>query len=165
MDDITDVVAHLGDSVKQLFGLVGIAGNRFTTNMKASFTEMSLHHWLRVVIIVGAYLLARPYIIKLGARHQTKLLEKQDAEDQATREAEGKISPNQLRGDIGIPDEDSDEDGQQPEATAASTAADWGKKARKRQRVMLRKILDAEEERLRELQEDEEDKDIEQYLT
>jgi flagellar biosynthesis/type III secretory pathway M-ring protein FliF/YscJ len=169
MSEIADLVAHLGDRVQQLFGIFGIGATRLKTNLTASFTEMSLQHWIRVVMIVGTYLLLRPYIIKFGARHQEKLLEKQDKEDKAQREADGKISPNQLRGEIGIPDEDedSDDDDNKPdaEATAASTAADWGKKARKRQRVMLRKILDAEEERLRELQEDEEDKDIEQYLT
>ncbi|KAG4222284.1 hypothetical protein PC116_g29241, partial [Phytophthora cactorum] len=90
------------------------------------------------------------------AKHQEKQLEKQFAEEEA-RQAQ--ISPNQLRGEIGIP-EDSDEEEEQAE----TTAADWGKKARKRQRNMIKKLLDAEEKRLQELQEDEEDKDIEQYL-
>lgn len=74
-------------------------------------------------------------------------------------EEQAQISPNQLRGQaVEIPD-DSDDDEQ-----AESTATDWGKKARKRQRNMIKKMLDAEEKRLQELQEDEEDKDIEQYL-
>ncbi|KAI1847232.1 hypothetical protein JX265_013357 [Neoarthrinium moseri] len=161
MSELQDLVAHLGESVQQLAGLVGMAGQRFTTNLTASFTTMTLKHWIRLVMIVGTYLLVRPYIIKLGAKHQEKQFEKAHAEEE---EAQAKISPNQLRGQVDVPD-DSDDELPEPEATAASTAADWGKKARKRQRNMIKKLIDAEEKRLQELQEDEEDKDIEQYLT
>ncbi|KAI0011170.1 DUF1531-domain-containing protein [Xylariaceae sp. FL0662B] len=152
MSELVDLVAHLFDSISQLFTLVK---DRFSNNLSESFTQMTPKQWIRLVIIVGAYCLLRPYIIKLGAKHQEKQLEKQFAE--ADKKAE--ISPNQLRGQIGIP-EDSDDEDEQPE----TTAADWGKKARKRQRNMIKKLLDAEEKRLQELQEDEEDKDIEQYL-
>ncbi|KAK6951928.1 hypothetical protein Daesc_006453 [Daldinia eschscholtzii] len=153
MSELVDLVAHLFDSISQLFTLVK---DRFSTNVTESFTSMTPKQWIRLVIIVGAYALLRPYIIKYGAKHQEKQLEKQFAEEEA-RQAQ--ISPNQLRGEIGIP-EDSDEEEEQAE----TTAADWGKKARKRQRNMIKKLLDAEEKRLQELQEDEEDKDIEQYL-
>jgi hypothetical protein len=158
MSELSDLVAHLGDSIQQLFGLVGVAGERFTTNLTASFSTMTLKHWIRLVMIVGTYLLVRPYLVKLGAKHQEKQFEKAHQEDEAA------ISPNQLRGQVEIP-EDSDEEDQELDATAATTSSDWGKKARKRQRVMLKKLIDAEEKRLQELQEDEEDKDIEQYLT
>ncbi|KAI1805436.1 DUF1531-domain-containing protein [Daldinia bambusicola] len=152
MSELVDLVAHLFDTVSQLFTLVK---DRFNNNIAESFTSMTPKQWIRLVIIVGAYALLRPYIIKYGAKHQEKQLEKQFAEEEA-RQAE--ISPNQLRGEIGIP-EDSDDEEQ-----AETTASDWGKKARKRQRNMIKKLLDAEEKRLQELQEDEEDKDIEQYL-
>lgn len=118
---------------------------------------MTPKQWIRLVIIVGAYALLRPYIIKMGAKHQEKQLEKQFKEEE---ERQAQISPNQIRGEIGIPDESDDDDDEQGE----TTASDWGKKARKRQRNVLKKMLDAEEKRLQELQEDEEDKDIEQYL-
>lgn len=117
---------------------------------------MTPKQWIRLVIIVGAYALLRPYIIKMGAKHQEKQLEKQFKEEE---ERQAQISPNQIRGEIGIPDESDDDDEQ-----GETTASDWGKKARKRQRNVLKKMLDAEEKRLQELQEDEEDKDIEQYL-
>ncbi|KAI1462333.1 DUF1531-domain-containing protein [Annulohypoxylon moriforme] len=152
MSELVDLVAHLFDSVNQLFTLVR---ERFSHNVTESFTQMTAKEWIRLVIIVGAYALLRPYIIKMGAKHQEKQLEKQFKEEE---ERQAQISPNQLRGEIGIP-EDSDDDEQ-----AETTASDWGKKARKRQRNMIKKLLDAEEKRLQELQEDEEDKDIEQYL-
>ncbi|KAI0129941.1 trafficking PGA2 [Xylariales sp. AK1849] len=158
MSEIQDLFAHLWDTVGQLFGIVGIAGERFATNLTTSFTSMSLKHWIRVIMVVGAYLLARPYIIKLAGKQQEKQFEKERQEDEANA---AKISPNQLRGEMDLPgDSDSDDEN----ATASTTASDWGKKARKRQRVMLKKLIDAEEKRLQDLQEDEEDKDIAQYL-
>ncbi|CRK18726.1 hypothetical protein BN1708_003104 [Verticillium longisporum] len=69
------------------------------------------------------------------------------------------ISPNSLRGQVDIP-EDSDDEG----VESAATGADWGKKARRRQREVLKMMMDAEEERLAQEQEDEEDKDIEEFL-
>ncbi|KAF3064066.1 hypothetical protein GL218_02521 [Daldinia childiae] len=154
MSELIDLVTHLFESISELYTLVR---DRFSNNISESFTSMTAKEWIRLVIIVGAYALLRPYIIKLGAKHQEKQLEKQFAEEDA-KQAE--ISPNQLRGEVGIP-EDSDDDN---EEQAETTASDWGKKARKRQRNMIKKLLDAEEKRLQELQEDEEDKDIEQYL-
>ncbi|KAI1655663.1 DUF1531-domain-containing protein [Daldinia decipiens] len=153
MSELIDLVAHLFDSTSELYTLVR---DRFANNVSESFTSMTAKEWIRLVIIVGAYALLRPYIIKYGAKHQEKQLEKQFAEEDAEQ---AEISPNQLRGEAGIP-EDSDDEGEQ----AKTTASDWGKKARKRQRNMIKKLLDAEEKRLQELQEDEEDKDIEQYL-
>lgn len=135
-----------------LVGLLSTAGQRFTTNIKGTFDGMSAEKWIRVVIIVGAYMLLRPYIIKLGEKSQMKSHEK--AEEQPLAD----VTPNQLRGQVDIPEDSDDE----PEG--GSTAADWGKKARRRQRNVIKKILDAEERRLREEQEDEEDKDIEEFL-
>ncbi|KAI0881024.1 DUF1531-domain-containing protein [Annulohypoxylon maeteangense] len=153
MSELVDLVAHLFDSVNQLFNLVR---ERFSHNVSESFTSMTPKQWIRLVIIVGAYALLRPYIIKMGAKFQEKQMEKQFKEEE---ERQAEISPNQLRGEIGLPEDSDDEDEQ-----AETTASDWGKKARKRQRNMIKKLLDAEEKRLQELQEDEEDKDIEQYL-
>ncbi|KAI1341998.1 DUF1531-domain-containing protein [Xylariaceae sp. FL0016] len=151
MSELVDLVTHLGDSVGKLVNLVK---DRFTNNLGQSFSQMTAHQWIRLVIIVGAYALLRPYLMKLGAKVQERQLEKIGEENVA------EISPNQLRGQIADIPEDSDEDEEQAE----TTASDWGKKARKRQRKMIKNMLDAEEKRLAELQEDEEDKDIEQYL-
>lgn len=135
-------------------------------NVKAGFTNMTLEKWIRLIIAVGAYALLRPYIIKLGAKQQMKAHERQEAEDAAAA-ATAAISANQLRGQIDIPEDSDDEDVVAAGATegkAAVTATEWGKKARRRQRDVIKKLLDAEEERLRQLHEDEEDKDIEEFM-
>ncbi|KAM7204372.1 Protein trafficking Pga2 [Rhypophila sp. PSN 637] len=136
--------------------LVKIVGGRLQNNVRSGFAEMTAQQWIRLVIIVGAYMLLRPYLIKLGARSQMQSHEAAEAEN----EAKAKITPNQLRGQIDIP-EDSDDEG---EEAADATGADWGKKARRRQRDMIKKLLEAEERRLQESKEEEEDKDIEEYL-
>lgn len=162
MAELQDLFEHLFDSVSKLGELVY---TRTSTNLDATFKNMTPKQWIRLVIIVGAYCLLRPYILKMAGKHQEKQLEKAQQQDEA---AKAEISPNQLRGQIDIPeDSDDDEDGAAEGAggeKAQASASDWGKKARKRQRHMIKKLLDAEEKRLRDLQEDEEDKDIEQYL-
>ncbi|KAK0635349.1 protein trafficking Pga2 [Bombardia bombarda] len=132
--------------------------NQITTNLSQTFTNMTLEKWIRVVIIVGAYCLLRPYIIQLGAKSQMKSHEKEAAESEAAYQA--KISANELRG-IKLPGVDSDDE---DEDESAATGADWGKKARRRQRTMIKKLLEAEEARLQETKEEEEDKDIEEFL-
>ncbi|KAM7198090.1 Protein trafficking Pga2 [Naviculisporaceae sp. PSN 640] len=136
---------------------IKLLGKRFQNNVQSGFNEMTAQQWIRLVIIVGAYMLLRPYLIKLGARSQMAAHEAAEQETQAKAE----ISPNQLRGQIDIP-EDSDDEGEA--ATGEATGPDWGKNARKRQRTMIKKLLEAEERRLQESREEEEDKDIEEFL-
>lgn len=158
MDEVQGLFEHLFDSVSQL---ADILYTRTTTNVGSSFKQMSPQQWIRLVAIVGAYCLLRPYVMKMASKHQERQLEKAEEADKAAAAAAAEISPNQLRGQVGIPEDSEDED--EAEQSQA-TAADWGKKARRRQRHVIKKLLDAEEERLRKLQEDDEDKDIEQYL-
>lgn len=150
-----------------ILSLAGVGYDRFTTNMRKTFDGMSPEKWIRLVIVVGTYCLLRPYIMKLGSKVQMAQHEKEAAISLAEDEAQAKMSPNELRGYKEIPDDDSDDDdadtAQVPRAQTTST--EWGKKARKRQRNTIKKILAAEEQRLQDLQDDEEDKDIEQYLT
>ena len=104
-------------------------------------------------------MLLRPYVIKLGARSQMKAHERAEADAEELAKAE--ISPNELRGHVDLP-EDSDDEIEEIQAEA--TGPDWGKKARRRQRNMIKKLLEAEERRLEESKEEEEDKDIEEFL-
>ncbi|KAI0911147.1 protein trafficking Pga2 [Ustulina deusta] len=151
LDELAGLIVHLGESV---WGLVTLIAERMSTNVSSSVTNMTLQQWIRLVAIVGAYALLRPYVIKLGAKHQEKQFEK-------AQQDVAEISPNQLRGELGIPEEsDDDDDNERGEATAA----DWGKKARKRQRNMIKQLLDAEENRLQETLDEQEDKDIEEFL-
>lgn len=151
--------------MESLRGLIALAGDRFSTNVQSGFTNMTAEKWIRLIIVAGAYALLRPYIIKLGAKQQMKAHER-EAELDAAEAA--KISPNQLRGHVDIPEDSDDEDllpgHKKKEVTAAVTATEWGKKARRRQRDVIKKLLDAEEERLRLEFEDEEDKDIEEFM-
>ncbi|KAM0335690.1 hypothetical protein ACHAQA_000740 [Verticillium albo-atrum] len=127
--------------------------NRSAANIRTTFTELTYDKFIRLVIIVGAYALLRPYMLKLSGRSQ--MAQHVEAND----EAKAEISPNSLRGQVDIP-EDSDDEGDE----AAATGADWGKKARRRQREVLKMMMDAEEAKLAQEQEDEEDKDIEEFL-
>ncbi|OIW29986.1 DUF1531-domain-containing protein [Coniochaeta ligniaria NRRL 30616] len=146
--------------------IIAIGADRVKNNVRSGLTSMTPEKWIRLIIVVGAYALLRPYIIKLGAKQQMKALEHEHDQDAAAAAA-AEISPNQLRGQIDIPENSDDEDalpGDKTETTAAVTATEWGKKARRRQRDVIKKLLDAEEERLRLEHEDEEDKDIEEFL-
>lgn len=143
--------------------VLGIAYDRLTTNLRASFDGMSPEKWIRVVIIVGTYMLLRPYLLKLGGKAQMKQHEKEAQEAEEAAKEKAKMTPNELRGHkVEIP-EDSDDEEQ--EGAAQTSSADWGKKARRRQRTMVKKILEAEEKRLQDLQDDDEDKDIAEFLT
>ena len=88
--------------------------------------------------------------------------EKEAARAEAEHQAKAQMSPNELRGKVDIPDHTDDED--ETETAAQSTGPSWGQKARRRQRETIKKLLEVEEERLQENQDELEDKDIEEYL-
>ncbi len=159
-----------------LANLASVVFTRFTTNVQSTFANLTPEKFIRLVIIAGTCtppspapphinhptnpptpdMLLRPYIIKLGARSQMQSHEQESFESEQA--AKAAISPNELRGRVQIPEDSDDED------EGESTAADWGKKARRRQRDMIKKLLEAEEKRLQESREEEEDKDIEEFL-
>jgi hypothetical protein len=127
--------------------------NNFVRNTSASFDRMQLKDYIRLVTIVGGYLILRPYLLKLGEKVQEKQLAK-NAEESA------EIHPNELRGKVEIPGvDDSDEEDDE------SKPGDWGRSARVRQRKFIRDAMEQAEQKLQQEQEDEEDKDIEEFLT
>ncbi|CAN8095513.1 unnamed protein product [Discula destructiva] len=153
-----------------IVNLAGIGYDRLTTNLRKSFDGMSAEKWIRIVIVVGAYCLLRPYLMKMGSKVQMKQYEKEAADTKAAEEEQAKMSPNELRGYKEIPEDSDDDDdqggsGPAPGQAGQSTSTEWGKKARKRQRNTIKKILAAEEKRLQDLQDDDDDKDIEEFLT
>ncbi|MCJ1375656.1 hypothetical protein MMC20_006893 [Loxospora ochrophaea] len=126
-------------------------------NLGQSLDRLALKDYIRLTAIVGAYCLLRPYLLKLGARFQAKDHERDVDPDELSSAAA--MSPNTLRGQVTVP-----EDSESEEDMAVGTGANWGKKARRRQRQMVRKIVEAEEKlRAEEAQEDS-DKDIEEFL-
>jgi len=134
--------------------------NNFTRNAVALWSDTTAKQWIRVIVIVGGYLLLRPYLEKLAAKMQGLQHEKELDPEEMSR---AKMSPNQLRGAKGLPSDlkDSESEG---EADAEGTGANWGKKARKRQRQQVKRVLEADERRRLEAQGEEDDKDIMEYL-
>ncbi|KAI9828108.1 MAG: hypothetical protein M1832_003635 [Thelocarpon impressellum] len=133
---------------------------RLTTNLSSSVASLSAQDVIRIIIIGGGYCLLRPYLIKLGGRFQARDHEREvDASELSSGAA---VSPNSLRGRVGVPGEDEDDGDEEEEAEGSGV--DWGRAARKRQRAVLRKLLDAEERARQEEAEGIEDRDIEEFL-
>ncbi|KAH8173974.1 protein trafficking PGA2 domain-containing protein [Sarocladium implicatum] len=145
--------AELNDFGRIIVKLAEYGGNA-SRNLHEAFTSMTMQHYLRLVVIIGGYILLRPQLLKFVGRGAAKQMEKRDAMEKAAAQAE--ISANQLRTGKAVVEEDEDEyyEGQ-------GTGADWGAKARTRQRLMLKKLMEAEERRK---EEEDEDKDIADLL-
>ncbi len=93
--------------------------------------------------------------MKLGARFQAKDHDREIDMDELTP---AKTSPNSLRGQVEVAEDSESED------EVRVSGMDWGKKARRRQRMVLRKILDEEERIRREEEEAESDREIQEFL-
>ncbi|OBT55111.1 hypothetical protein VE04_04460 [Pseudogymnoascus sp. 24MN13] len=151
-------MTDLNDLIDTVLGYLSQGFENLKHNAE-HYASMSLKEWVRIVTIVGAYLLLRPYLSQWAAKLQSAEHDKEiDADELATPATGPKaaISANSLRGQV-----------KAVEATAQTTSANWGKKARKRQRAMIKRIIEADEKLRAETEayDDEEDKDIEQYLT
>jgi len=133
-------------------------GNNFHRNLFHMFDDMNMTRYIRLAACVGAYMLLRPYFVKLGAKIQEKEYAKQSAaKDPYEASVKGdkkKISPNALRGGKSVSFKDSDE-----EDKGEPSGVQWGKKARQRQKKVVNQLLEKKEERLRE-DDEEEKKDV-----
>ncbi|VUC21162.1 unnamed protein product [Clonostachys rosea] len=138
-------------------------GQNMSNNLHSTFANMTVHGWIRLIVIVGGYMLLRPYALKYLGKRQFESMEEQERKDREEEEKRGaKISPNQLRGQNGATvnlDEDEEEFFEEDEGKSSATR--WGQKARIRQRTMIKDLLEREERRR---QEEEDDKDIEDLL-
>lgn len=149
MSEAAETVKYVVDNIRY-FAL------NFLHNIENAL-DMDLRTFIRIVVVVGAYLLIRPYLVKGGAKLQEREHDKVIAADKK-REANAKISPNSLRGQVEVPeDTDSEEEGQ-------ASGVNWGGKARKKQRKVLRQILEADEKTRLDAEGDKDDKDILEYL-
>jgi len=115
---------------------------------------MTTKNWLRLTVIVCSYLLLRPYLLQLAGKVQESYMEKE-----AAKMGMGpgtKINANDLRGGkmIEIPGVDSDSEEDKEE---------WGRKARVRQRKVVKKAMAIHEKNLR-VQEMDSDEDISDLL-
>lgn len=88
------------------------------------------------------------------------------------------VGPNTLRGQVRVVEDSSDEEEEEGDGEGKNDGArgmggkgmgkgsgvDWGKKARRRQRRLIRGILEAEEKLRREEEEADSDREIEEFL-
>ena len=130
-------------------------GHNATNNLSSSFSSMTTQGWIRLIVIVGGYMLLRPHLMKFATKGAVKKMEEEDAKSREQDDAQAEISPNEFRGikeKLMVHAEEDEGDG---------TGADWGQKARVRQRQMLKDLLE-EEERRRAAEN--EDADIQEFL-
>ncbi|KAK9457228.1 DUF1531-domain-containing protein [Dipodascopsis uninucleata] len=113
-----------------------------------SLKEYSIRDYYPIFIIVCGYILFRPYLIKIGAQ-----LQKRD--HRRTHEAEKqKLAAEALNAQPKV-------DEQYVEETNNEV---WGRNARLRQKVAIKKIEQALERKSEMEKEDESDKEIEEFL-
>ena len=123
-------------------------------NVSNSVSRLSLKDYIRIVILLGGYALLRPCLLKLAGKFQARDHERELDPNEISSDAA--MPANSIRGQVQVP-EDTDE-----EEESSATGADWGREARRRQREMIRKMLEAEEKKPVEGGEDS-DKDIEEF--
>ena len=128
-------------------------GGNASQNLMEGLSDMSIYNWIRLVMVVGGYMLLRPYVIRVMSGKAVAKMERDDA----LAKAKAELSPNDLRDGKRAAPEDDDEDVHEGEGSGA----DWGQKARTRQRQFLKNMMEAEERRQ---QEEEDDKDIADLL-
>lgn len=133
---------------------------RLTSSLSHTASRYTPQDYIRLVVIIGAYCLLRPYLLALGAKFQAKDHERELDPDELSSPAARK-AVDTLRGvrDQVPDDTDSEEED--------GKGADWGRGARRKQRVMVRRLLEeAERHRLEEEggADGEEDGDIVEFL-
>ncbi|KAL8949416.1 MAG: hypothetical protein Q9222_004468 [Ikaeria aurantiellina] len=99
-------------------------------NTQESVQRLTLYGWLRLILVVAAYLLIRPYLMKLAERSQTAAHEKAARSNSA-------VTPNMLRGHSKDTDKEEQEE-------ASASAWSWGPKARKRQKMAVAGMVESE---------------------
>ncbi|CAD6502068.1 BgTH12-02311 [Blumeria graminis f. sp. triticale] len=136
-------------------GLVKQGGDNLVRNVWGMWDGMRLRDYIRIVIIVGGYLLLRPYLLKFAAKIQAKQYAKIPDTDASVNV---KISPNQLRGTSTV--NSANNDLKDDENDRIASGADWGTKARKRQKKAIEKFTEKEEKKGLEAQGENDDKEI-----
>ena len=123
------------------------------------------------MIIVGTYLLVRPYLLNLGAYVQRRQLEKEErrAREEDERRGPAGLDANDLRGGgarrakIDIPGVESDDEDEGGVVESVKEGGEWGRRARVRQRKIVRNAVEEQERRLR-VKAEESDEDIRDLL-
>jgi hypothetical protein len=66
--------------VDYIFDNLNIAKDRLINNSIASVEGMTAQRWIRIIVIIGGYMLLRPYLLSFAAKKQKAQFEK-DADD------------------------------------------------------------------------------------
>ncbi|KAF3936980.1 hypothetical protein ABW19_dt0208787 [Dactylella cylindrospora] len=128
--------------------------NRVTTNLSNTFANSSKTDYIRLVAILGGYLLLRPYLQKLGAKYQERDHARAVDENEESSMAATGVKARVVAGEG---DEDEVEESSDDEEVVS-----WGKKQRVQQRKeRIRKKREIEEKLAKE---DDDDKDIQEFL-
>ncbi|KAF1917101.1 trafficking PGA2-domain-containing protein [Ampelomyces quisqualis] len=84
------------DYVDYVFENLNIAKDRLVTNSIASFEGMTAQRWIRIIVIIGGYMLVRPYLLGFAAKRQKAQFEAEAEELGLERDAGP--NANSLRG-------------------------------------------------------------------
>ncbi|KAA8651348.1 hypothetical protein EYZ11_000966 [Aspergillus tanneri] len=148
--DPSEFVADaLNDFFGQLYTFFDTIFRRFFGNLYASFADVSVNRWTKVILSVTGYIIIRPYIEKFFAKMQERDRKKAEEKKWAQAEATGasgdkkaKVSANSLRaggkvlGEVENTDDELD-DGE--DFATASGVPELGKNARKRLKKNMKK--------------------------
>jgi hypothetical protein len=108
----------------------------FSRNTRASFSRLTLKDGIRLVIITCGYMLiARPLLMKLGAKLQAKQHEKDGASGQMDGNS---LQGGQQQAKVSIPGVDSDSEEEE--------GGEWGRSARLRQRKLVKRAMELKEQ-------------------
>jgi hypothetical protein len=136
-----------------IFETVSTWASNAQNSISSTFSSLGLQDLVRLIVVIGGYALLRPYLMQIGAKFQAEDHERAvDLDD-----LKGPASTKSLQSQVEVP-EDSDEEADQVDS------AKWGRGARRRQREMIRNVLEAEEKRREEEQANDEDEDIQEFL-
>lgn len=140
------------DSLSNISSLLKTWASNFQRNTSAAFTNLKPKDVIRIIIVLGAYILIiRPLLVRLGNRIQAKQLNQPSSNATSTTE--------QSKSHVGVPGLDSDSESDDDSKGNLKTA-EWGRKARLRQRRLVRKALELKDEMVA----DESDEEIKEFL-
>ncbi|KAK6584688.1 hypothetical protein PZA11_002912 [Diplocarpon coronariae] len=155
-DPLSRFLAGALDFLQWLVSLPRQGYTNLTRNSVEMWDGMTPFKYIRLIAILGGYLFLRPYLQKWGERTQAKQHEKEFS----SPGQQAVLSPNELRDGGKGKGKGSGKSVKFQEEEGEEDKGDWGKKARKRQRDVEKKIAEREEERLM----DKEDIDIMEHL-
>ncbi|KAK6539594.1 hypothetical protein TWF694_009803 [Orbilia ellipsospora] len=128
---------------------------RLTTNLSNTFANFRTTDYIRLIAVLGGYLLLRPYLQKLGAKLQerdhARAIDENEEDSMAATGAKARIIAGEGH-DLESDDEDNNDAGD-----------GWGQKQRARKRLEKARKKKEIEDRIK-AEEDEEDKDIQEFL-